>query len=449
MKQLLLSVFCTTAVYSFSQIGFFYQTVGPMVSGSGTNTVQIGSSSDGQHIHTNQVTALDFTVGATADSAYGDPVFSYHSNGNWSMSAWSGQTDPRGSGKMLYYEGPCPIVQDNQVIALGAANTAGCYGMGTFQIGKTSQVFSFNNKNYILHSNNLGINITYLSDASHNAMSLTSICVKNPAPSSLSTLTWGQSMPIYHSDSLFISDCSIAKRADGTYVLFVKGIPSTNPPSSGSLAELQARGIYRLTTTDFVTFTPIEKVVSTASVPEATQTSDGKVWLYWQDFTQAVAANNLGLAARAPISGAYEQAGTNTLTTPIQVVFNDESFENNTSMHYATNGNPICLPDANALTDFHNCIVSNGGTWNTAGLSENNFDQLTIYPNPTNDKVTLAIVNGTKTTVQLFDLMGNILHQSSSSLDAHVIDMSVYQPGIYLIRAELNGKEYMQRIEKY
>ncbi len=446
MKKLLLINFVFISGIGFSQIGFFYQTVGPMISGSGTNTVQIGSTSDGQTIHTNQVTALDFTVGASADSAYGDPVFSYLSNGNWSVSAWSGPTDPRGPGKMLYYEGPCPVVNDNQVIALGAANTAGCYAMGTFQIGKTSQVFSINNKNYILHSNNLGVNITYLSDATHSAMSLTQICVKNPAPASLSLLNYGESMPIYHSDSLFLSDCAIAKRADGTYVLFLKGISSTNPPSSGSLAELEQRGIYRLTTTDFINFSPIEKVVSSASVPEATQTSDGKVWLYWQDFTDAVAANNLNLAARAPISGAFEQNGTNTLSTPVQVTFSDEAFETNTSLHYATNGNPICLPDASALTDFENCIVANGGVWNTTSLFDQGLETLKVYPNPTSNKVTIE--SSVSCSIDLYNITGQPIQQVAISTLHHTFDLSHLSNGIYFLHIKTDHDQQVIRVEK-
>ena len=424
------------SLFSQSQIAFFYQTVGPFMAGSGYNTVEIGTSSDGINIRSNSVSALDFYVGPSADSAYGDPVFSYLPNGNWAVTSWTGPGDPRGQGNMLYYEATCPIVVDTLVNALAALNCSDCLYPSTVQSGKTSQLFEVSGRYYVMHSNASVVRIACLSDGTNGGMDLPGIYMKDSAYSSLSALNYGESMPVFTSDSLRLSDCAIAHRTDGTWVLFVKGISDTTTASSGSLEELEARGIYRTTTTDFINWTPLEKVVGMASVPEATQTSDGKVWLYWQDFTDAIAAGNLSMAARAPISGAYELA-TYELSTPQQVFFEDEAFETNNSLHYATNGNPIFLPDTSAFNALRDCVTAAGDTWNTAGINDNAslLENSTVFPNPNQGVFTIQFVPQTEpVTVALYNLAGEIVFAMSVTESLkEVIDVRQLPKGAYFL----------------
>lgn len=391
-----------------AQMAFFYQTVGPFVAGTGLNTVEVGTTNDGINIETNNVSALKWYVGLSADSTYGDPVFSYLPNGNWSITAWTGASDPRGAGRMLYYESPCPIVVDTDVIDLGASTAVGCQVLSTIQIGKTSQMFEVGSRTYVMHSTPTnGIHIACMSDAINSAMDLTELCVKLTAYSTLAELNYGETMPIYSSDSLLLSDVAIAKRLDGTWVLFMKGISDTSTCVQGSLCELAARGIYRTTSTDFINWTPLEKVVSKASVPEASTAVDGTVWLYWQDFTTAVAANDLMLASVAPISGAYELPVTYQLSTSIQTTFYDEPFQTNSSIHYATNANPIYLPDATAINSLQSCIIANGGSW--LGIDENGSieSSLNIYPNPFNSFTTIQMSKElSNAEINIYDIYG-------------------------------------------
>jgi hypothetical protein len=90
-------------------------------------------------------------------------------------------------------------------------------------------------------------------------------------------------------------------------------------------------------------------------VPDAGVDPDGNVRLYWQNFAQACDGQDLQLAARAPITGAVEQAN-GTLGTPANVAFQGEAFESNTQLHYPTNGNPVLLPSAAAKTAFDACF---------------------------------------------------------------------------------------------
>lgn len=99
----------------------------------------------------------------------------------------------------------------------------------------------------------------------------------------------------------------------------------------------------------------MEEVIKGASVPEATSTVDGVVWLYWQNFSQVCETQNKNVSSRAPISSAYEMDGSFELSEPINLSFPDEAFETNQQLHYATNANPIRLPDAAAKTAYEAC----------------------------------------------------------------------------------------------
>jgi hypothetical protein len=97
------------------------------------------------------------------------------------------------------------------------------------------------------------------------------------------------------------------------------------------------------------------KLVDKASVPEAVNYPDGSLWLYWQTFTPACEAQDLMVAGRAPISGAFEQAD-GTLSSVSTVSIPKEAFEADTTKHYATNGNPVALPSTEAKAAFDACF---------------------------------------------------------------------------------------------
>lgn len=424
-------------------MAFFYQKVGPLLSGTGLNTVEIGTTYDGITITTNNVSALSWYVGSAADSSYGDPVFSYLSNGNWAVTAWTGSSDPRGAGRILYYESPSPIVVDTKVIDLGASSAAGCQFLSKIQVGKTSQVFEKSGRTYLMHSTlTNGVHIACLSDGINSAMDLTELCVKATSYSTLAQLNYGETMPIYKSDSLRLSDLAIAKRLDGTWVLFMKGIRDTSTCASGSLCELSARGIYRTTSTDLINWTALEKVVSKASVPEASTAADGTVWLYWQDFTTAINANDLSLASVAPISGAYELPGTYQLSNPVQLNFTIEAFQTDPSLHYATNANPIYLPNSSAISALQSCVMANGGWW--SGINDNSSVDSFInsFPNPFNSFTTIQwnkkLNNAELNMYNIYGEKINTIHTITGK------EITLYRnklpSGLYFICLTQNGK---------
>jgi hypothetical protein len=154
---------------------------------------------------------------------------------------------------------------------------------------------------------------------------------------------------------LLLSDTAIARRTDGTWVLFVKGIARSAACPQGSLCELCSRSIYRTLSRDLVHWAELENVVRQASVPDATTYPDGRVWLYYQNFARACATNDKRLADRAPITGAFELED-GTLSYGFDVKVSNETFETDTRAHYATNGNPIALRDDETYEALNACM---------------------------------------------------------------------------------------------
>lgn len=339
-------------------MAYFYQYVGL----DHVNDVRAGLTADGALIDSLGVKVMEWTqpiMGApTTGSVYGDPVFSRLANGRWAMTARSTENDPKGGSLLMVHEADCPQVVDDDVRHLKPVSGAGCAPFANSNMGKTSQIFSSGDDSYLFLMSGGDVYLVHVGDADKSVADLAGVCFRTTAATSLAELAVGEATRIidHTAAGLLLSDTGIARRADGTWVLFVKGIVSDpNCPGGSGLCELCARSVYRLTSSDLITWSSPEKVVEQGSIPEAASDGAGRVWLYWQDFSLACAADDLQLAARAPISGAYEEA-TGDLSAPVTVSFPEESFEAADSKeHYATNGNPVHLPSLAAQTAFEAC----------------------------------------------------------------------------------------------
>lgn len=328
---------------------FFYQDVGPFVNGIGKNATRAGWTTDGVTIFGEGNDVLDWEQSGGHDYAYGDPVFSLLQSGKWAMTARGG-----GSQELMYGESTCPTMDDDAIITISPSTAPGCMQTDSLTMGKTSEIFSVDESNYVFHMVGSEIYLAKLSDDEHSALDLESLCVLEDSVAKVSEIAYGESARVLSSEELLLSDTGIARREDGTWVLFVKGIERSGVCSG--LCELCARKIYRTTSMDLLTWSPLEVVVEEASVPEAYTDVNGVVWLYWQDFSDACAAENEMLANRAPISSAYETGSSYTLSTPERIVLTDEALETNKTMHYATNGNPVALTTTAAQEAFAACI---------------------------------------------------------------------------------------------
>lgn len=346
-------------------MAFFYQDVAPT-----GNRVRIGATRDGLEIDSIDRDAATWTVfGAT--QVFGDPVFSRLGNGRWAMTATASPDDPRGGFALLYYEDDCPMGVPapgaSAIRAIRASNAAGCRPSEATGMAKASQLFSAYGSTWMFISNSGAIDLLRVSADDQGAGDLAAVCFLSGPLTSRDALVVGAAAVVLPvrvvgpigdgttTGPLLLSDAATARRADGTWVLFVKGISEAVGCSGGGLCELCNRGIYRATSSDLVTWSSLERVAFRASVPDAVTLPDGRVWLYWQDFTPACEAEDLHLAARAPIVAAYE-GDDFTLSPPAPIRFVDEPFETDTRLHYPTNANPVALPDAAAASAFETCL---------------------------------------------------------------------------------------------
>ncbi len=331
----------------------FYQNVG-----MGMNAVRVGSTADGATVKSYGVDVVSWAQGPMIKNAYGDPVISRLSSGRWAMTAWTGPGDSRGPFRLLYHEGDCPKVDDAAVIALGPESGPGCIPAPNLMMSKGSQVFAAEGGNYLFLMNGGRVYLAHLADDTHPATALTTVCLRQQRAATLAELAVGQATEVLgpmEVGSLLLSDTGIARRNDGTWVLFVKGITPQMGCQGGQLCELCNRKVHRSTSADLLTWSPLEAVVDKASIPEASVGPGGEVRLYYQDFADTCAAGDLKKAARAPISMMREDA-SGKLSAPEHLSFPDEGFETSMNLHYATNGNPVALPDAAAFAAFEGCL---------------------------------------------------------------------------------------------
>jgi hypothetical protein len=339
---------------------FMYQVVDNP--SKGVNGVRSGLTTDGQTIDSSQSdTHLSWSAGIENKSkvSYGDPVFSYVKTGvPWRMTAQAGYEDPRGSSNLLYYEGSCPQVDEAKVISIGADGSAGCKVTEGVVNGKASQIFAVDGEGeFIVFMNGGTLYLTRLSDGTNKASDLAKICMLQQPVSVISELKWGQGTPILTEilSTRLLSDSAVARRKNGDWVLYLKSMAKNSACQPKSLCELCAREIHVTTSTDLLTWATPTKAVGQASVPDAFTDTNGDVWLYHQDFSEACAADDLQRAVRSPIRGLMEGPDY-VLGTSSKVVFKDEAFETSMTMHYATNGNPVLLRDAAAVAAYKACL---------------------------------------------------------------------------------------------
>ena len=338
-----------------ASMAFFFQDVAPLPNG---NSVRAGTTTDGRVIDSSGVNLLTWQPLNRGSQGYGDPVFSRLSNGRWLMMAGTPPDDPRGNSVMVLHEAACPKVTESAVTALRPSTAPGCATTAAELSGKFSEAFTVDGSVYVFANTRGQVRLLRLSDATRSPGQLGSICLRTVSARSLADLQVGEATVLFEpttSPGLLLSDTAMARRADGTYVLFVKGIVPASGCTGGNLCELCARSIYRTTSRDLINWTPLTKMVDQASVPEASVFPDGLVRLYWQSFAETCTAQNLQLAARAPIRGAVEGAD-GVLGTPFAITVPKEAFETNTGLHYPTNANPILLPDAGALAALNVCL---------------------------------------------------------------------------------------------
>lgn len=80
------------------------------------------------------------------------------------------------------------------------------------------------------------------------------------------------------------------------------------------------------------------------------------------------------------------------------------------------------------------CTFSGSGTTSTPTLKENHSTEISIFPNPFSDLVTIE--SSEKTTVYIFNILGNLIKTKKLDQRETVIDLDDIPSGIYLIKTE-------------
>jgi hypothetical protein len=79
---------------------------------------------------------------------------------------------------------------------------------------------------------------------------------------------------------------------------------------------------------------------------------------------------------------------------------------------------------------------------------EDDFNSFSIYPNPANDEVTIEILNTIwyNSSVNLYNVIGEIVYQTSVNDKHTVIDISSFTKGVYFIEVENNGIKKFKKL---
>ncbi len=83
----------------------------------------------------------------------------------------------------------------------------------------------------------------------------------------------------------------------------------------------------------------------------------------------------------------------------------------------------------------------------TASIEKKNLTQaVKIYPNPTQGKVNVILNEEGNAQVNVYDLMGKLILEQSTSTVSTVLDLSSLQAGMYVITTDQNGASSRQFI---
>ncbi len=109
------------------------------------------------------------------------------------------------------------------------------------------------------------------------------------------------------------------------------------------------------------------------------------------------------------------------------------------------NGNyAVIVTNSNGCKDTSTCV-----TVSKVSVDELNADLgLSIYPNPTNGKVSVSLEKGGFVQVLIYDFTGNLLLDAGKLQDNEVIDLSAFSSGVYLLKATNESGSNVFRLVK-
>lgn len=134
----------------------------------------------------------------------------------------------------------------------------------------------------------------------------------------------------------------------------------------------------------------------------------------------------------------YQPNPINSANVPMGTLANPGNYNYNYIV-----GNGVCPDDTSIVTV---AVLSN---CDFTGIEENSTTSFNLYPNPTSNEVNLIFTPVSETTTfELLDVNGKILATSSieSGQSTHTMNVSTYEPGVYLIRMSNENSSNTQRV---
>jgi len=89
------------------------------------------------------------------------------------------------------------------------------------------------------------------------------------------------------------------------------------------------------------------------------------------------------------------------------------------------------------------CIVT---VKDPIGITDYLADQIVLYPNPSNNIINIKIENTNYTTIEIYDITGDLKFNTGTNSKNVKIDVSDYTTGIYLIKVKQDDKIYIEKV---
>jgi hypothetical protein len=102
-------------------------------------------------------------------------------------------------------------------------------------------------------------------------------------------------------------------------------------------------------------------------------------------------------------------------------------------------------------TDANGCVMKDIYFLNLNDISENNANDISIFPNPTNGEIQITNGKNTLTEVSLLDATGKLLiHISNSNHPQEILSINLknYSRGVYFIEAKTENGKVVKRVVK-
>jgi hypothetical protein len=93
------------------------------------------------------------------------------------------------------------------------------------------------------------------------------------------------------------------------------------------------------------------------------------------------------------------------------------------------NGYYVVQVISNGCSQLSDCVFH---VWGSA--SSSTINQLTLFPNPANNKVTIGNLSGAKGTLRIINLLGKTIDEISVEGEEYTVDISIYPKGIYIFK---------------